>query len=260
MEQQIRNPGVEELILPKEESYTYKDFERSNVETLSNCAESVAYFTPAIFRLFLRLNRDPIQQFYDEQNKDIDLRLLAFDKPVFDGLVSDVGETGWNHVLYTCPRDTWPALFSYLGSLAICDRGAGLLARIHPRRVKIVDPAVDADKISTNWPCVTVTVFCLNTNKGCVYIRGEDDGDTAGDWRTMDEALGNYQFDICTTTRTTPPIRPYVVRTKRTFPETVTMAEAWLSTKSNIYKTNPGWQNVEERDYLQNKFGDPNAS
>lgn len=230
-----------------------KEMEISAAATLAEISKDYALFTPAIFHLFIAGANDPVQHYVAESSGEggtITIFKLRFDRPIFSGLVSDTGNGEWNHWLYAVERSRWPGLFNYLGGIAVTDRQRKLFARLRPRAVSIVDPYWLAKQTSfdSTVPLVPVTVWCLDTNRGCVWIEGPNDyvdfdglrpigpfnplpafavNDVARPGDAGEHPATGQAGDI--------ELLPRVVRSKRVFPETVRFAEAIFSDAEKPY-------------------------
>ncbi len=231
-----------------------KEMEISAAATLSEISKDYALFTPAIFNLFIAGANDPVQHYVAESSGEagpVAIFKLRFDRPIFSGLVSDAGNGEWNHWLYAIERANWPAFFNYLGGIAVTDRQRKLFARLRPRAVSIVDPYWLAKQTSLDAtvPLVPVTVWCLDTNRGCVWIAGPNDhADINGvgpigpfhplpAFATNDVAYPGDAASYPAAGKASDIEQlPSVVRSKRVFPETVTFAEAIFSNADKPYE------------------------
>lgn len=229
-------PGVSEAGEVTGEQVPEWQLQISGADTLQRLSHEYAFHTPALLYLYLALNgRDPVRQYFVE-HPEVRHFQLQFDKPIFAGLCSDQGQTAWNHWLFGIERRYWESFASYMGSLAITDRQRKLFARIRPREVRIAD-ALYLDKkavIPEAFPVVPVTAWCLDTNRGCVWIAGDADGTgDAGVFDDPDPTRGNAYADVAFL-RSPPSVR----RSKTVLPETVKFADACFAGSSDPYGSN----------------------
>jgi len=218
----------------------------SSSDSLQRLSEEYAFYTPALLYLYVKLNRDPLYGFFAE-HPDVKQFQLKFDKPIFDGLVGEGpsgARTDWNHWLYAVERKHWPDFAGYLGSLAVYDRANNLFVRLRPREVRIVDPVWMAKQavVGNSFPTVPVTAWCLDTNRGCVWLEGAGDpaaaaGDPAKVFGPRDVASPGDAAEEPTKASDIRLLktRPTVVRTKSILPETLVFADAILKQSTNPY-------------------------
>lgn len=160
--------------------------------SLKDLTEEYAFYTPALVYTRVRLlGRDPWWQFLQEYGKEVFPLTLRFDKPIFSGLHAMIYRTGralakstsianrpavldeaWNHVLYGMHKEHWDAYKAFMGTMAFVDRSLGLVTRIRYKDMDIADPLALSRVIVTPsaTPLLPITVFCLDTNKGCTWI------------------------------------------------------------------------------------------
>lgn len=202
---------------------------------LSDLVKEYAVFSLGLYYLHVRYERDPIHQFFEERDEDSSIYALECPKPVFRGMNTDFGNTYWNNILHVAPRAVWADLNGFLGSLAIVDRKADLMVRLRQRRVWIVDPFFDP-VAGAEIPLIATTVFSLDTNKGCVFVVGNEDESTAGDPAAIDAAIKDPMLDVRTTTR--PDIlwnKPAVIKTRAVVKETDTFYRAIAADSTKPY-------------------------
>lgn len=165
--------------------------------TLGDLTEDWTFFTPALMYIFLNLkDRDPISGFYEECGAEVPQFTVKFRRPVLRGLT--VGkDTDWNHVLYAISNDWWPKFIGYLGTLTLVDRQLDYVARVRTAELSVVDP-LWADRLSvvpedkTKQLRVNITALCLDTNRGCLFIR---------EGRDLEPALFQYSAQVLPDTK-----------------------------------------------------------
>lgn len=140
-------------------------------KSLKELDRDYGFFTPALLYMRLRLRGvDPLHGFLRECPSATPFT-LSFNQPVFAGLELP-GNKFWNHHLMAIERQHWDSLMQWAVSLTLSDPELGLVARVRPMMVRIVDPLFASRNpfLSAPPPMVEVGAFALDTNRGCVWI------------------------------------------------------------------------------------------
>lgn len=149
----------------------------STAPALKDLVADYAFYSPAMIYLGNPLTFDPLHHFRMEYGQDVTPFSIRFNKPVFRNMCrSTEADQEWNHVLYGIGREHWDHLSKFLGSMAFTDRRTGRLTRIRTQEIEIADPLYfqKAVILPDDCPTVPITVFCLDTNVGCWYMKTGD--------------------------------------------------------------------------------------
>ena len=160
---------------PKERARVH-ELRLSAATTLSDLTNQYAFYSPAMIYMFIRLmGREPLWDFVEEYGKEVVPVSLKFNKPLFEGLTVD-GDRTWNYVLYGMEHEDFNEFRKWMGTLTFMDRDKGLVHRIRYQDIQIVDPLfLDRTVVlPLDIPTVPVTVFALDSNKGCCWLQCGD--------------------------------------------------------------------------------------
>lgn len=140
----------------------------SQATTLRDLEEDFVLFTPAMFFTHAMLDRDPLQEFYNEVDGEPALTVMSFDRPIFAGLNLPSGNPGWNHKLFAIEKPYWDKCLAFLGGIGILDRKKNSFARAFPFRMQVVDELAlkNVSGVPTTLPRANIVFFGLDGTKG----------------------------------------------------------------------------------------------
>ncbi len=134
----------------------------SRATTMNDLFTDFAFFTPAPFFVYGKLDRDPVQEWVNESDGDPVVSVLSLPQPLFAGL-SFNGDMAWNHRIMLVERPRWDSLLSFLSGVMIKDTPRKILYEAFPHAVFAPDRlAQDRGQVGTPVP---VTVFGLSGNR-----------------------------------------------------------------------------------------------
>jgi len=157
------------------------DVEKSSVEIrkrqlsqatrLVDLQEEFAIYTPAMVYLHVPLPGDVMSSFYAQYGQEVEVFSVDLDRPVFSGLSAKNGDNRWNQVLFGMPKEHWPAFYNWMGTIALMDHSVDTLYRVRTQDITVPDPFCFQNEIvlPDDIPTGKITVFCVETNKGCHY-------------------------------------------------------------------------------------------
>jgi hypothetical protein len=140
--------------------------------------DGFVFFTPALLLTHGLFDRDPIVEFNrtheteDEAERPffVDCQFPFFQNLGF-GMVG--GQlVNWDHRLYGICGRNWEELRSFLGALAWYDPHRYNYARVGSHALQIIDPTLlhDHGNALTELPFIEITVFCVSTYRGFVWM------------------------------------------------------------------------------------------
>lgn len=140
--------------------------------SLTELAKEYVFFSPGLLYTHGGLDRDPVQEFVNESPDDVQVAVMRFDKPLFNGLRFADGRIDWNHMLLVAERGQWDALRKALGTVGIIDSKKKIFYRSVTTSVVIADPVImdKATVIPHPIPEVEVIVFALDGNTRQVLV------------------------------------------------------------------------------------------
>ncbi len=145
----------------------------SAAATLKDLTEEYHFYSPALLHIGVRLaGIDPYADWLAERHVEVGRISIRFNKPIFKGM--NLGkDLEWNYVLYGMPKEHWKTFNGFMGTLSFHDTDYGLLTRLRTQEIDIADPLYfeGVTILPATCPTVAVTVYALDTNKGCTYIR-----------------------------------------------------------------------------------------
>lgn len=152
------------------EKVTAAEQKLSAAADLLDFAKEHRLFSPALMYLAINLaGRDPLADFGDETNHNVVPIKLTFDRPLFQNLWNGA----WNHTLFALPLAVGDEFIRWAGTLTFVDRDRQIVSRLRYKELQIVDPLWLAKRV-VHTPgaeqLVTVTMFCVDSNEGCLYF------------------------------------------------------------------------------------------
>lgn len=153
----------------------------SAVETKYSMAERASdfhYFNHGALFTFTELDpvtEDPIMDWYAQQPLGTVIFREMFRKPVFNGLKAKVplASRSWDYCLCGVPHEVWDSLWQFLGGVALLDDVKKQYSQVFTGDVRILDPVMIEryGPLNPLVPAITVTVFCVETNKDRWEVR-----------------------------------------------------------------------------------------
>ena len=157
----------ETALLPSQDSkYTLKDL-----------SEEWHFFTHGALFTFAEFDyprEDPVADWFAQQIYKVQVLRQPFKRAVFDGLTAPcVGGLTWNHIICAVRKEHWQSLFEFVGGICAMNQKEKTLYSSFAGDLKIMDPGwIEAHSIlDPRVPLVTVTVFCVESNKDRWEIR-----------------------------------------------------------------------------------------
>jgi hypothetical protein len=140
---------------------------------LSDLEHEFVLFTPAMFFTVCELDKDPVQEFYNEVEGEPVLSVMSFDEAPFEGLVMKHGNPGWNHKILAIEKPYWERCLRFLGTVGILDRKRKTFARAMAHHVRVADVMALKNYPSLGEvPLVSVVAFGLDGNLGKYVLEG----------------------------------------------------------------------------------------
>ena len=146
--------------------------EFGNAKDLQQIQREWRFFTPALLYLFGRFDDEPIARFYDEIREVMPIAYHRFDRALFSGMRTPLGNSDWDHVLWAVPAERWDQFEQYLISLLVVDHNSKTTYGVGAQDVEIFDP-VFADKNSLLpliIPMIRVVVLGVNGSRSCIAM------------------------------------------------------------------------------------------
>ena len=141
-------------------------------KNLQKIQQEWRFFTPALLYLFGRFKDEPIARFYDEVKQEIPIAFYRFNRAIFEGMTTPLGDTDWNHVLWAVPVQWWDVFEQYLITLVMVDREGQSTYGVGAQDIEIFDPLF-ADENSVLPPVVpkiSVVVLGVNGSRACIAM------------------------------------------------------------------------------------------
>lgn len=220
---QLRDIGVSSGGSMPEQGIQLSALLPSDATTLRDLLGEYVFYTPALIYLTLPLVRDPFYDWCDSLDETVVPLEFVSDTALFFGLYrqDQYGTQQWNNRVLAMPRQHWDSYHQFMLTVAFHGKGSRKLARVRSREVEIVDP-LWLRKQATYQPVVQsvpITAFCLDTDKGCLYI--ENDGPL--------------------------PKPPRIVISPQAFPDTVALGQAIADEQLRPYEYADAARTQEEK-------------
>jgi len=140
----------------------------SQAQSLADLMEQYAFFTPAILFCVGGLDRDPMEEFAQKCNEQIEIFNLPVTEQLFYGLEDrHQPENDWNHYLFGIQKDKFEDFNRFMMETGIIDWERKYYASVLAHDIEIIDPLAKAKLVAIpddGWPMVTITVYGLRAN------------------------------------------------------------------------------------------------
>lgn len=140
--------------------------------------DGFVFFTPALITTHGLFDRDPVVEFNRTHSTEDEAERPFFidcQFPFFDGLGFGFAAgqfVNWDHRLYGICKANWGALCGFIKALAWYDPKRYNYARVGSHKLRIVDPTAlhGSGIVLDALPTIEITVFCVSTYRGFVWI------------------------------------------------------------------------------------------
>jgi len=141
-------------------------------EGLYRFTDQVRFFTPALLYLHGRFTDEPLVQFCDEQDIDLQLMHRRFEQPIFQGLHTPDGDPDWNYVLWGVVDEHYERLENYMLSITLTDANSGWVSRVGAADLEIVDPLwLDRNRLITpTAPRIPAVAWGVDSTAGALSL------------------------------------------------------------------------------------------
>lgn len=135
--------------------------------TLQDLTKDYALFSYAPLVLYAGFQHNPVQEWITTHGHDQVVFILQLEKPILHfGSTNSV----WDRTLWVAELEYWPSLRSHIGTMAGIDRAQKKFSRPLLQVLPITDVIAAEKSIVTERPTVSISVFAVDSNKGCLAM------------------------------------------------------------------------------------------
>jgi len=142
------------------------------LKDLREISKEWQFFTPALLYLFGRFSDEPIARYIDETGVELQLAHYKFNRAVFEGMKSPLGNSEWDHVLWAVPKPQWATFEQYLISIVLVNYKMKTTFGVGSQDLVIIDPLfLDQHTVlPADVPRLPVVVLGVNGSHNCIAM------------------------------------------------------------------------------------------
>jgi hypothetical protein len=136
--------------------------------SLTDLLEEYVFFTHGPLFCFARFDKDPVYDFFADQDEEIQVAHLDFPDPIFEGLAFR-GDEAWNYRLLLIEKKYWTKLNRFLCHVSGIDRKRRKFFKVFVQKIPVVDALAMAKMAVLPAECPMVDVFTYSVSGNNVF-------------------------------------------------------------------------------------------